>query len=415
MDAYTSEGTDPLALIGRAEQKDEVKAISSTYACQNCCGDFFEGSYISPSSVELQVGGTATLHAFELHGDCYGYTYPMEQTGSWSSSNPSVASVSGGQVTCIGAGQTTITATWTSYTSVPTQCGGSGFNPGPIGGCCGGATFFRSASATVTGQTVEIVSILPETLNVSTGDTASAHTLDVNFTPANSSNTISFRITALHNLGGSQQASLAVPNQTGTSPISTTVKATPSDGSRAFVVQPVVGGTVSPKESRVIVPPQVLLQMMRNEARGLSSTTVRDLLGWSLRNRFSDSQFFAGQTTYLAAIAAGATKDINLINGQQPELDAAAGVFDGFFDTTQGCQGFWSPTPQQWQGVQLAMGSQILPANVGAPGFISSYPRQYVYFPSVGDNPLHRPMFAPSFLFVRKRPAGEPAVIQIDN
>jgi len=146
-----SEGTDPLALIGRAEQVDEVKGISSTYACQNCCGDFFEGSYISPSSVELQVGGTATLHAFELHGDCYGYTYPMEQTGSWNSSNPSVASVSGGQVTCIGAGQTTITATWTSYTSVPTQCGGSGFNPGPVGGCCGSATFFRSASATAEG------------------------------------------------------------------------------------------------------------------------------------------------------------------------------------------------------------------------------------------------------------------------
>ena len=142
-----NKGTDPLALIGRAEQVDEVKAISSTYACQNCCGDFFQESYISPSSVEIQVGGTATLHAFELHSDCYGYTYPVEQTGSWSSSNPSVASVSGGQVTSIGAGQTTITATWNSYTSVPSQC--SGFNPGPIGGCCGSAAFFRSASATV--------------------------------------------------------------------------------------------------------------------------------------------------------------------------------------------------------------------------------------------------------------------------
>lgn len=146
-----SKGTDPLALIGRAEQVDEVKALSSTYACQNCCGDFFEGTFISPSSVQIQVGGTATLHAFEQHGDCYGYSYPVEQiTAAWYSSSPSVASVSIGQVTSIGAGQTTITATWNSYTSVPTQCGpGGGFLPGPIGGCCGSAGFPRSASATV--------------------------------------------------------------------------------------------------------------------------------------------------------------------------------------------------------------------------------------------------------------------------
>lgn len=147
-----SKGTDPLALIGRAEQVDEVKAISSTYACQNCCGDFFQETYISPSSVQIQVGESATLHAFELHADCYGFIYPIEQTASWNSSNPSVASVSSGQVTSIGAGQTTITATWNSYTSMPTQCSpGGGFLPGPIGGCCGSASFFRSASAIVSG------------------------------------------------------------------------------------------------------------------------------------------------------------------------------------------------------------------------------------------------------------------------
>lgn len=155
--------------------------------------------------------------------------------------------------------------------------------------------------------------------------------------------------------------------------------------------------------------------MMRNEARGLTSTTVRLLLGWSLRNRFNDGQFFSGQTTYSAAINAGATRDTDLKAGEQPELDAAANVFDGFIDPSEGGQGFWSPTPDQWMRVQAAIGSNDLPANVGAPGFISSYPRQYVYFSSVGDNPIHRPRFAPSFLFVRKRPPGGPAVIQINN
>jgi len=144
-----SEGTDPLALIGRAEQVDEVKGISSTYACQNCCGDFFQESYVTPSSVTGTAGDSVTMSAFELHSDCYGYTYPMEQSASWSSSDAAAATVSGGLVTLIDAGQTTITATWISYTSVPSQCGGSGFNPGPIGGCCSAASFFRSASGTV--------------------------------------------------------------------------------------------------------------------------------------------------------------------------------------------------------------------------------------------------------------------------
>src|SRR6185295_6761459 len=127
-----SEGTDPLALIGRAEQVDEVKAISSTYACQNCCGDFFQESYVTPSSVTGSTGDSVTMSAFEVHSDCYGFSYPMEQSASWSSSDAAAATVSGGLVTLIDAGQTTITATWISYTSVPSQCSGSGFNPGPI-------------------------------------------------------------------------------------------------------------------------------------------------------------------------------------------------------------------------------------------------------------------------------------------
>src|SRR6185295_2418292 len=110
---------------------------------------FFQESYVTPSSVTGTAGDSVTMSAFELHSDCYGYTYPMEQSASWSSSDAAAATVSGGLVTLIDAGQTTITATWISYTSVPSQCSGSGFNPGPIGGCCSAASFFRSASATV--------------------------------------------------------------------------------------------------------------------------------------------------------------------------------------------------------------------------------------------------------------------------
>ncbi len=145
-----SEGTDLLALIGRSEQVDEVKAISSTYACQNCCGDFPQSVFISPSQVDMQVGQSITMSAFEQRVDCYGFAYLVPVSASWSSNNSSVTTVSGGQVTPQRAGQATITASWNSFNSIPTQCG-PGFGPPPIEptSCCGSRSSFRNASAAV--------------------------------------------------------------------------------------------------------------------------------------------------------------------------------------------------------------------------------------------------------------------------
>lgn len=179
-----SEGTHLLALIGRAEHADEARAISSTYACQNCCGDFVQDSFISPSGVEMQVGQSVNLRAFELRSDCYGFAYPVEQSASWNSSNSSVVSVSDGQVTPMSGGQSTINASWNSFSSVPTQCSpGSGFGPGPIGPepCCGSAAVFRSASATV--RVVPRVNIsAPQT--IIDGSTASFSTESPDATPS---------------------------------------------------------------------------------------------------------------------------------------------------------------------------------------------------------------------------------------
>jgi len=148
------EETSLLVMIGRAEQVDEAKATSSTYACQSCCGDAPLDSSISPSQVELQVGESVTLRAFELITDCYGYTYWVEVVPiSWSSSDNSVATVSGGRVTPIDGGEVTITANWASFRSMATQCSpGSGFEPEPIEpipSCCRSIATSRSASATV--------------------------------------------------------------------------------------------------------------------------------------------------------------------------------------------------------------------------------------------------------------------------
>jgi hypothetical protein len=150
------EGTDLLAMIGRSELVNEARSISSTYACQNCCGDDAQGDFITPELTQLQVGQSVILQAFEERTDCYGFPYTVQRSASWSSDNQSVATVtkvsSGGKVTSMGAGQVTIRASWQSLNTEPMQCGGPYGAipnlPAPIP-CCTSWGHFGSASATV--------------------------------------------------------------------------------------------------------------------------------------------------------------------------------------------------------------------------------------------------------------------------
>jgi hypothetical protein len=264
-----------------------------------------------------------------------------------------------------------------------------------------------------------ITSVSPPELHVSTGDPAASHQIVVAFTP-NETVLMVFRATKLGNPGGTSDATLAIGNQgteIGRSPITVNVKASPAGGSIASVVNPDIGGRRSQLQSIVIVPPQILLQMMLNEARGLSSTTVRKYLGFAMKNRFGDSQYFSGQNTFAAAINAGATHDASLTTGDQPYLDDAVTVFwdtSGGGEPTHGCQGFWSPTTSQWQTVQQALnsGTTTLPSGIGIPFNYGGHNEltQVVYLPSVGQSNTQN---APSFLFVRKRTPGNPAVVQI--
>ena len=63
------------------------------------------GVSLSPGSLELEVGQTATITATVNPSNA------TNKTVSWSSSNPSVATVSGGKVTAVATGSATITAT----------------------------------------------------------------------------------------------------------------------------------------------------------------------------------------------------------------------------------------------------------------------------------------------------------------
>lgn len=133
--AVLDDAPEPLVLLGRAEQADTVKGMSSSYACQSCCADSYYDSFLLPGGVDAEVDAAADFDAYETDVDCYGnlYTY-YRLTSSWSSSNTGVATVDGsGVARAVGAGQADITAAWTGRIN-------------ESGGYCGPYAYFTSAA-----------------------------------------------------------------------------------------------------------------------------------------------------------------------------------------------------------------------------------------------------------------------------
>jgi hypothetical protein len=107
-----------LALIGRTEQVDVERAVSSNYACQSCCSNSYNSSFVSPGGPTADVNTQVNFTVYQTDKDCYGtLTLPYPRTdATWTSGNTAVATASGsGQVTTLAGGQTTIRATWTDY------------------------------------------------------------------------------------------------------------------------------------------------------------------------------------------------------------------------------------------------------------------------------------------------------------
>lgn len=273
-------------------------------------------------------------------------------------------------------------------------------------------------AATSSCQTQNADVKIPAEMRLSTGDTPESRPIYATIRPPEVTARVDFLSNLTGNYGGSSDATLFIPSITGNNIVSSTVDARPDTvASGLFNVKALANSKVG-SSMLAIVPPQILLQMMRNEARGLRSTTVRSLLGWALRNRFGDSAGFNGQTTYEAAINNAATKDPNVTTGEQPELDSAASVFRARDneDPTQGCQGFWSPLPAQWARVReiINTGSNDF-SNTGIPFCYGGNcaATQIVLIPSVGNSNQYPN--TPSFLFVRKRAAGEGNAFQIEE
>jgi hypothetical protein len=128
------EARQQLALIGRTEQIDVINGISSNYACQNCCGDSYYDSYVTPYSVEVEVDQQLDFDVYQADINCYGEISPyyrrtwLNGSTTWGSRDTSVATMNGSNATAVGAGDTTISATWTDYfREMQPSCGGTYF------------------------------------------------------------------------------------------------------------------------------------------------------------------------------------------------------------------------------------------------------------------------------------------------
>ena len=119
---WSVRGPKPLALLGRSEQVDLVKGISSSYACFMCCPNTFGWSYLDPGEFFMKVSDTRFMRGVEVDYDCYGSELPPYFFGDiWSIYNVNVATVSGSgssaDMTAVSNGTTEVKATWTAFRS----------------------------------------------------------------------------------------------------------------------------------------------------------------------------------------------------------------------------------------------------------------------------------------------------------
>ena len=113
---WSMRGAQNQVLIGRSEQVDLVKGVSSNYACQNCCPDSFDSGWVDPGGADGFVGDWWAFQGREQTVNCYGSpNAPFNPWPYWDSANSDVCSCVNGIGTAQLPGFTNIQAHWTSY------------------------------------------------------------------------------------------------------------------------------------------------------------------------------------------------------------------------------------------------------------------------------------------------------------
>ena len=265
------------------------------------------------------------------------------------------------------------------------------------------------------------VSQSPSTLNLSTGDTNTTITTTV--TPS----AYSFSPVFAWGLQGNPPTSTPPPCAVspgfsangGTGSVNTTVTAAPAGCSGIFNAQAAVGAQTSGVFTQIVVPPQILIQVLYGEANGqaqIGDNVSEPAIGVTIQNRFGDSTYFPGSTNYQNTITPDQFNGIagSVNNGPDPELSNAAAVYAGTANMyVANARCFFSPDASGWAQIQVALssGTTTIPSVNNDPGCYPSSIRQFLYKSSIGYNANRNG--APAFIFVQPRSASAPAVVQI--
>jgi hypothetical protein len=191
---WSSTGGVDRVLIGRSEQVDLVRGISSNYACQNCCPNNFYDGWLTPAQSTGFQGEQLQFIAMQQDMNCYGQVYPPYQVGtpSFTSSNLSICNPdwNTGTTTGVGPGESSIFASWTA----------DGWFFGPFGVCdYTPADVLRDALCSVVAVSVEsnVDTVRPS----GTGGTSTA-TIKVATNPPSPNQNVQLSLSAGNSTGG---------------------------------------------------------------------------------------------------------------------------------------------------------------------------------------------------------------------
>jgi hypothetical protein len=284
--------------------------------------------------------------------------------------------------------------------------------------------FQQTGTTTKTGNGTFLLTTTPVTFTVSPAPQIFMSTGDQVAITTSASTSYPISATYLQSLASNPNSacavSLAIPDGNGTGSATSTMSAAPAGCSGVFTVFAAAGATTTTNLTQVVVPPQILLQMMYGEAHGQAAMygaadPSEQAVGVAARNRFGDTQYFSGSTTYQNAITLSQFNGINtsITTGTVPELANAAAVFGGTSAVSvANAKCFFSPTAAGWALIQAALnsGTTVLPVAAKDPKCYRAN-RQFVYKQSISANV--NGSGAPAFIFEQWRSPTAPAAIQI--
>jgi hypothetical protein len=257
---------------------------------------------------------------------------------------------------------------------------------------------------------------------MSTGD---APQITVTASVSGYSFTANYPVQFLANPHSTCQANLSIPSASNSTAVSSNISASPSGCSGIFNVSGSIGQSSTQNAIDVVVPPQILIQVLYGEAHGqaVSGDSVSEpAIGATIRNRLGDTVYYPGVNTYQGAITANQFNGINtsITSGTSPELSNAALIYGGVTTAAMNVANakcFFSPDAAGWSQIRAALSNPnmtVVPTVTSDPGCFSRPSvrnEQFIYKTSIGNNANGNG--APAFIFVQRKKFSDPAVIQI--